>query len=71
MLLIVVHGGMKEHAYLFCSCSVLVLGVQNIFCFRSVLVRENQKQFCSCSVLVLKQEQVREQVVELMDIIFF
>ena len=48
---------MKEHAYFFGS--------------RSVLVRENQKQFCSCSVLVLEQEQVREQVVEQMDIIFF
>ena len=40
---------MKEHAYFFSSCSVLVLGVQNIFCSRSVLVRENQQNF----VLVL------------------
>ena len=42
-------AGMKEHAYFFSSCSVLVLGVQNIFCSRSVLVRENQQNF----VLVL------------------
>ena len=52
---------MKEHAYFFSSCSVLVLGVQNNFCSCSVLVRENRKKFCSCSVLVLEQEHVREQ----------
>ena len=48
---------MKEHAYFFGS--------------RSVLVRENQTFFCSCSVLVLEQEQVREQVLEQIDINFF
>ena len=62
---------MKEHAYFFGSGSILVRGVQNIFCSRSVLVRENQKKFCSCSVLVLEQEQVREQVLEQIDIKFF
>ena len=36
---------MKEHAYFFGSCCVLVRGVQNIFCSRSVLVREDQKNF--------------------------
>ena len=66
---------MKEHAYFFSSCSVLVLGVQNNFCSCSVLVRENRKKFCSCSVLVLEQvleqEHVREQDLEQIDIIFF
>ena len=57
-------AGMKEHAYFFGSCSVLVLGVRNIVCSRSVLVRENQQNLCSCSVLVLEQEHVREQVLE-------
>ena len=56
-------AGMKEHAYFFGSCSVLVLDVQNIFCSRSVLVRANQQNFCSCSVL--EQEHVREQVLEI------
>jgi len=59
-------SGMKEQAYFFCSCSVLVLGVRNIVCSRSVLVRENQQNFCSCSVLVLEQEHVREEVLEQM-----
>ena len=62
---------MKEHAYFFSYCSVLVLGVQNNFCSCSVLVRENRKNFCSCSVLVLEQEHVREQVLEQIDKIFF
>ena len=53
---------MKEHIYFFGSCSVLVLGVQNSFCSRSVLIRANQQNFSSCSVLVLEQEHVREQV---------
>ena len=30
--------GMKEHAYFFCSCSVLVLIAKNFFCSCSVLV---------------------------------
>ena len=54
---------MKKYAF-FGSCSVLVLGVQNIFCSCSVLVREKQQNFCSRSVLVLEQEHVREQVLE-------
>ena len=63
--------GLKEHAYVFRSCSVLILGVRDIFCFRSVLVREKQQNFCSCSVLVLEQEHVREQFLEQIDTIFF
>ena len=55
---------MKEHTYFFSSCSVLVLGVRDIFCSRSVLVREKQRKFFSCSVLVFEQEHVREQVLE-------
>ena len=62
--------GMKEHAYFFGSCSVLVLGVRNIFCSRSVIVPEKQQNFCSCSVLVIEQEHVREQVLEQIDPIF-
>ena len=61
---------MKEHAYFVGSCSVLVLGVRNIVCSRSVLVRENQQNLCSCYVLVLEQEHVREQVLELIGLIF-
>ena len=57
---------MKEHAYFFGSCSVLVPGERNIFCSRSVIVRENRQNFCSCSVLILEQEHVREQVLEKM-----
>ena len=62
-------SGMKQHAYFFGSCSVLVLGVQDIFCSCSVLVREKQQNFCSCSVLVLEQEHVHKQVLEQIDLI--
>ena len=55
---------MKEHAYFFSSCSVLVRGVLNIFCSRSVLVLNVKNFSCSCSVLVREQEQVREHVLE-------
>ena len=43
---------MKEHAYCFGSCSVLVLGVPKFFCSGSIFV------------LVLEQESVREQSLE-------
>ena len=57
------------------SCSVLVLGVRDIFCSHSVFFREKQHNFRSYYVLVLEQEhvreQVREQVLEQIDLIFF
>ena len=55
---------MKEHPYFLSSCSVLVLGVRDIFCSRSVLVLNIKKFSCSCSVLVREQEHVREHVPE-------
>ena len=54
--------GWKNTQFFFGSCSVLVLGVQNIFRSRSVLVRDNQHNFCSRSVLDLEQEHVLEQL---------
>ena len=46
-------SGMKEHAYFFCSCSVLVLIAKNFFCSCSVLVLGVKNFFCSRSVRVL------------------